>query len=250
MTKKVDAIIQARLGSSRFPRKVLTEINGKKLIEHVIISLKASPAIDRIIIATTDQPHDQELVEFCERSQLLYFRGDCDDVLMRFIGAAETFNCDKIVRVCSDNPFIDLQSLNKLLEVFLSDPKLDYCTHVTADGVPIILNSLGLFVEAVSVKALKKIVEMTQEKKYLEHVTMFIYRHPEFFNIATIPLPTSVNPNYRFTVDYKEDFIHCEKIMKSLSHYSMDSIFDLIKRDGILSEQILNFSKNHLKHYT
>ncbi len=249
MTKKVDAIIQARLGSSRFPRKVLTEINGKKLIEHVIIGLKASPMVDRIIIATTDRPQDQELVEFCEKSRIPYFRGDCDDVLMRFIGAAEVFQCDKIIRVCSDNPFIDLKSLNQLLDIFLSDPNLDYCTHVTADGVPIILNSLGLFVEAVSIKALKKIVEMTQEKKYLEHVTMFIYRHPDFFNIATIPLSDSINANYRFTVDYKEDFIHCEKIMNSLSDYSMNSIFDLMKRDDTLSEKILNFSKKHLKHY-
>lgn len=152
---KTDAIIQARLSSSRLPRKILMELHGKKLIEHVILRLRSSPWINRIIVATTTDPTDDDLVRFCEAKAILFFRGERDDVLARLIGAGETYGCDKIVRVCSDNPFIDPKTLDEMIESFRKNDQLDYCAHTTFDGIPIVLKPIGLFAEAVTLDALK-----------------------------------------------------------------------------------------------
>lgn len=249
MTKKIDAIVQARLGSTRLPKKVLLEINEEPLINVVVSKLRESKYIDRIIVATTTEASDQELVDYCAQKKILCYRGEKDNVLLRFIGACERFHCDKIIRVCSDNPFIDIASMNKQLALFIEDDSIDYCTYTTYDGTPIILKPIGLFVEAVTFKALKRITELASVPKYFEHVTMFIYEHPELFNIKKIPLDKSVNADYRFTIDYPDDIKFCEEIMKTSTDYSIKSILELMGKNKVLSEQNLQFSLANKKIY-
>jgi len=247
--KTADAIIQARLSSSRLKGKVLMNLGDKKLLDHVVLRLRASAKIDRIIIATTTDPEDQELADYCAQNGILCYRGDRNNVLARYIGAANAFGCETIVRVCSDNPFIDSKSLDELLREFFNDSKLDYATHATFDGVPIILKPIGVFAEVVTLRALKRVVAIAPDPKYFEHVTMFIYQNPNLFRIKTIPLPADLNVELRFTVDYPEDVKHCERVMSLTNNYGLESLLRVMRENPSLQQDILAFSERHLKRY-
>lgn len=247
--KKVDAIIQARMSATRLPGKMLKKIKGKPLIEHAVGRLKELKLIDRIIIATTTDKSDDDLVDYCRQKNILYYRGDVNNVLDRFIKAGVKYQCDKIIRVCADNPFLDVKLMDKQLDIFSRDDSLDYCAYTTWDGVPIILKPIGLFGEAVTLSALKKVAAEADDPKYYEHVTMFIYEHPEFFNIKTIPLSSDIDANYRFTVDYPEDIDFCEEIMEAIGDYSLKSLMKLTGKNKVLRDKNLLFSKKHKKKY-
>lgn len=237
------------MGASRLPGKVLLDINGQTLLEHVIDKLKKSRYIDRIIVATTTDILDDELVKYCEQKNMLCYRGDVNNVLDRFIKAGEQFQCDKIIRVCADNPFIDTRLIDEQLKVFVDDESLEYCTYATADDMPVMLKPLGVFVEAVTMKALRRVAAQADDPKYFEHVTMFIYQHPEFFKIKLMPLDSEINSNYRFTVDYPEDIAFCAAVMKATNDYSFESLIKLMENNGGLREKNLSFSRAHEKKY-
>lgn len=247
--RKVDAIIQARLDSTRLRRKVLADLKGKPLIEHVVDRIRSSSFVDKIVIATSNSSSDDDLVSACLSRNLLVYRGDADNVLLRYIGACEEFECEKIIRVCADNPFLDVKLLDKQLDLFTRRNDVDYCTYTTFDGLPIILKPLGLFAEAVTHRALARSVSLIDSKKYFEHVTMFIYEHPEVFKIHTIPLDREVNADYRFTIDYQEDLGFCEDILSKTDDISLSSLLSLMRKDPELASRIMDFSRRHAKHY-
>ena len=246
---KVDAIVQARLGSSRLPGKVLTPLCGRPLLAHVIERLRSAQLVGRVILATTLKPEDDALVQFCEEQSVPCFRGDSDNVLERFIGAAENFGCDRFTRVCSDNPFIDVGALDQMIAEFNRDMTIDYCCHRTSDGVPIILKPIGLFAEGVALSALQRVARVAVERKYFEHVTMFIYRHPELFHIKFIPLEAELDTEQRFTIDYPEDVAHCEEVMQHLRGNSRADLLEVFRRHPELGRKITAFSRGHQKQY-
>lgn len=245
----VDAIIQARLSSSRLPRKMLMELNGIPLIEHVVRRLRQCGSINRVIVATTDDPSDTELVEYCKRAGVLYYQGSRDNVLQRTIEAGEEFGCNRIVRVCGDNPFLDVASLEAQLKIFVESDAIEYCTYVNSDSAPIILKPIGLFGEAVTLSALKKVRELAAQPKYFEHVTMYIYEHPEQFSVLNLPLGKNVNADLRFTIDYSEDVEWCSTILKMLDVISLDTLLGLMASRPDLMENNLKYSYAHQKKY-
>lgn len=247
--KKIDAIIQARMSSTRLPGKILKKVKGRPLIEQVMSRLRDSEFIDRIIIATTRDASDNKLVEYCQQKNIPYYRGNFNNVLDRFIKTSELFQCNKIIRVCADNPFIDTKLMNKQLDIFSRDDSLDYCTYTSWDGIPIILKPIGLFVEATTLSSLKKAAAKVDDLKYYEHVTMFIYEHPEIFNIKKIPLRKGINTDYRFTIDYPEDISFCEKVMEAINEHSLGALMKLMESNEILREKNLLFSREHEKKY-
>jgi spore coat polysaccharide biosynthesis protein SpsF len=245
----VDAIVQARLGSSRLPRKVLSLLCGRPLLAHVFDRLKSTQFVRRVILATTAESEDDALAEFCEEQGVLCFRGDRENVLARFIGAAEAFGCERIARVCSDNPFIDVNALEEMIAEFNSDLSIDYCCHTTFDGVPIILKPIGLFAEGVTLRALKRAAQMAMEQKHFEHVTMFIYQRPELFKIKFLPLEKDLDVELRFTIDYPEDVMHCEEIMRHLRGRSRMDLMEVLYKYPQLRREIAAFSQSHQKRY-
>jgi spore coat polysaccharide biosynthesis protein SpsF len=245
----VDAIIQARLGSNRLKEKPLRRLNGKPLLQHVFDRVSQSSYINRVIIATTLDSSDDKLVEYCKRNNMPVYRGDTDNVLGRIISTCQEYGCEKIVRVCGDNPFIDIQSMDELLSKFTENDAIAYCTYVTDTMVPIILKPIGLFVEAVTVEALKTIERTTKDPKYLENVTMYIYEHPEKFRVEQLKLNPNINPEYRFTIDYEEDLSHCELVIRRTRSQTAQSLMMLMAQDKGLREKIMTFSKGHPKEY-
>lgn len=207
----VTAIIQARMGSTRFPGKSLRLLAGLPLLEHIIIRLKRVPEIDLILLAIPEKESEIPLIEFAHRLKIPVFQGPEEDVLDRFIKAGESVQTEQIVRVCGDDPLIDIPLLSSLIKAHLSD-KADYT--LPRDPVP-----LGSACEIVRLETLRKVGELAENSIYREHVTTWFHDHPSSFRIKHIEVPDYLKDrNFRLTVDTEQDFQFMEELFKNLPH--------------------------------
>ena len=207
----VTAIIQARMGSTRFPGKSLRPIAGLPLLEHSINRLKQVPEIDLILLAIPENETESPLIEFAHRLHIPLFQGSEEDVLDRFIKAGESVQTEHLVRVCGDNPLIDIPLLRSLIQAHLTD-KADYT--LPQDPVP-----LGSACEVVRLAALKKINELAKSSIYREHVTTWFHEHPSSFRIKRINVPDYLkNHTFRLTVDTDQDFQIMDELFNNLTH--------------------------------
>lgn len=245
---RLPAIVQARLGSSRTPAKVLKSLGGRSLLSHVVDRLQSCERVCSVTVATTDQPCDDALVDWCNAHEIGCFRGSEDDVLARMIGAAESIGCDSFVRVCSDNPFLDPTALDVLIREYL-DGRHDYATYVLDDGTPIIMKPVGVFAEVVRVAALRRVVAESDDPLDRQHVTMYIHQNPERFAIRRIVVPEQFDSDLRLTVDYPEDFQMCEEILKLSPGPTLGELLATLEvAPGLLAKN-LSFSREHQKRY-
>ena len=166
-------IIQARSGSTRLPNKILLPFyNGKSILDLMLEKLSSINGTN-ILVATTTNMKDDAVVNIAKKYNIAYFRGSENDVLNRFISAAEQYNAQKIIRVCSDNPFLDINSIKKLIETINENPSADYISF-NINGIPSIKTHYGFWTEYVTLNTLKKIRDLTDEPLYHEHVTNYI----------------------------------------------------------------------------
>jgi spore coat polysaccharide biosynthesis protein SpsF (cytidylyltransferase family) len=201
-------IIQARTGSTRLPGKVLANFyNGQSILEIIIKRCKELNAAWPVIVATSTAEADKAILEVATSCGVNNFAGDEQDVLKRFIDAAEQFGARQLIRVCADNPFLDASLLKELLQ-FAEQPDVDYASYEVAPGVPAIKSHWGIFAEYVTLEALRKVNELTQESFYHEHVTNYCYGNPDHFKCAWIKAPDAIynQTGFRFTVDTLQDF--------------------------------------------
>lgn len=208
MKEDTRLIIQARTGASRLPLKTIRPFFGTKGIFRIIAeNLAAFFGSEKIILATTLKKEDDELAVIAGELGIAVYRGSENDVLGRFIGAAETYNAGTIVRICADNPFIFPSSIGDLINEFEKAP-CDYLSFCTDASVPVIRSHWGLFAEVTTLAALKKAAGETSEAFYHEHVTNYLYENPGSFTVRLLPLPGLFRnrDGYRFTLDTAEDF--------------------------------------------
>lgn len=203
----IGVVIQARSGSTRLPNKMnLNFHNGHTILEIIIARIQRDFSDLKIVLATTNSKKDDALLEKIKPHNIDVFRGSEDDVLDRFIKAAEHFGFRKIIRICADNPFLDMESLRVLINTF-SSSMADYMSFETKQGIPSIKTHFGFWAEAVKLSALKKVQDLTNEKFYLEHVTNYIYEHPKYFKTEFLAIPEYLNDTQiRLTIDTKADF--------------------------------------------
>lgn len=216
---RVVAIIQARMGSTRLPGKILKEVNNRPLLSYQIERLRQSQYIDELVIATTIEKQDDLIVEFCQENSILYFRGSETDVLERYYEAAVVFKADAIVRITSDCPIIDVQIVDKTIQYFLENGKYDYVSNTIERTYP-----RGLDTEIFSFAALEKAYNEAVLDRDREHVTAFFYTNPDVFSIGQIKSEIDYS-KYRWTVDTEEDFELIKRIIQAL--YINDSLFTL-----------------------
>lgn len=215
MIGNISIIIQARTGSTRLPNKITkTFFDNSTLLEIIISRLKEVKT--PIIVATTDKKNDDQIEKIALDNEVKVFRGSENNVLSRFIKAAEKYNIDKIIRICADNPLLDVDSLLKLKEEFaISD--VDYWCYSTKDKTPTIKTHYGFWGEGVTLSALKKIQLMTNDSLYAEHVTNYIYTHPKTFKIHYEPINSKVEESIlRLTIDTIKDFELIKEIYSEL----------------------------------
>jgi spore coat polysaccharide biosynthesis protein SpsF len=233
-------IIQARVGSTRLPNKVLMPFYKDKSI--LDIQLESFSTLSYpIVIATTLSPFD-DVIEHKYSSEYQVFRGSENDVMSRFLLASSS---DYITRVCADNPFIDVKSV----EVFLSEVSkgCDYASYKNVDGVPAIKTHWGLFTEVFRRSALTQAFKLTDtlpnKVYYREHVTNFLYENKHLFNICLIDAPNEVfnRQDVRFTIDTARDF----ESLQGLYHVVESRICDLTHlinatdKDLLLKEKMI-----------
>ncbi len=227
-------IIQARTGSSRLPGKMTLPFAGNKnLLELMLTDFRQSAGDIPFVVATTFKPGDDAIVAICRDLDVPFFRGSEQDVLDRFILTAKQFGFDKIIRVCADNPFFDLVTTLRLLDV-LEETKYDYAGFSINDK-PSIKTHIGLWGEAVTLGSLVKASKLTTDPKYREHVTNYLYSNPEDFKIKLTPAPYEFHnrEDLRFTLDTEGDFkLHQQLYRKAGDLPIPERLFELLKITG------------------
>jgi len=210
-------IVQARTGSTRMPEKVILPFYQEKSILDLLLEKTIKINVP-VVLATTVNPSDDRICRLAEKWQVPVFRGSENDVLDRFIQAAQQFGFSKIIRVCADNPFLDLAGMKTLINEF-SNSDADYLGFQLAGNKPSILTHFGFWTEAVRLDALEKAQKLTSEKLHHEHVTNFIYGNPVLFNVQFIPAHPAVflRTDIRLTLDTPEDFEIQKEIFESIS---------------------------------
>lgn len=225
---KVGIIIQARMGSTRLPGKVLKKIDDKKTVLELLIKrMKLCKSVDEIIIATTPDEKNSLIIDLAKKQDISDFIGSETNVLERFYEAAKHFNLDIIVRITSDCPFTDPKIIDDMIHFYLSS-NYDYIRNVDGKtNFPI-----GVDVEIFSFKILEKIYQLAESEEEKEHVTKYILNHPEQYSIVSYnDRSIKLIYNLRLTVDYEEDLLVCRKVFKKLreNNKSIDfSIYDII----------------------
>lgn len=209
-------LVQARMGSTRLPHKVLRPFYNNNCILDLLVDKLNQIAGTKIIIATSVGSENDVIEQFCKERNIVCFRGEENDVLKRFIDAAETNGVDRIIRICSDNPFLELNSIKKLVEV-ANKADAEYISF-DINGFPSIKTHFGFWAEYVSLDALKKVQRLTSEIIYHEHVTNYIYSNPVIFKVEWIEGPVCLKgrSNIRLTIDTLEDFANAQKVYAEL----------------------------------
>lgn len=205
---KVICIVQARMGSERLPGKVIKPISGKPMILYTLERLKKCSYIDEVILATSDKSIEKPLVEIAKNAGFNVFRGDEADVLKRYADACKEYEGDVIIRITGDCPLIDKTIADNVISKFLM---YDY-DYVRLDVPDSFIR--GFDVEVFSKEALERVYKLTQNSEdcYREHVTLYMYRHPEQFKIGYVKGNEFYAKDYRLCVDTLEDFKLVSKI--------------------------------------
>lgn len=230
MKNRVVAIVQARMGSTRLPGKVLKEIQGKPLLGHLIERIKRSVLIGDLVIATSTQESDTVIAEYCKAHDVKYYRGSEDDVLSRYLEAAKLYEADFVVRICADSPLIDPVLIDEIIREFLLKyPLCDYLSNTINQTYP-----LGMNAEIFSFQALHE-AHMNAKTPYeREHVTPYIYTNPDRFNACHKHCHPDLSM-LRLTVDVREDFELVKMIFERLYP---------VNKDFGLSDIVLMYSQS------
>lgn len=207
------AIIQARMSSARLPGKVLREINGEPLLAYQIRRARRAKLIDTLVVATSLSNTDDEISDFCRKFQIECFRGSKNDVLNRYYRCAKKYNADIVIRLCADNPLVDPVTIDELIQFYMTS-KVDYASN----GCPPETTTFpdGADLEVFSMEALKRAHLEASSSHDREHVTFYLWKYGNGFSTAQF---TSQNDwsEYRYTVDYPEDFEVVRFVIKELS---------------------------------
>lgn len=198
-------VLQARLGSRRLPGKVLAPIGRRTLLAHCIARLMATDL--PVIVATTARDEDDAIVAEALGSGAAVVRGSEDDVLGRFLQAADEHHLTEIVRATADNPFVDADSVRRVLDLL----RRVQADHVVEHGLPV-----GAAVEAVTVAALRKADSLITDPYDREHVTSFVRRDSRFRALRAMAPLAVRRPGLRLTVDTSDDLEFARAIQRSL----------------------------------
>ncbi len=195
----VGVIIQARMGSTRLPGKVLKSIAGKALLDHVLGRLSELTYPVKVVVATSDLPRDDSIARYCQPRCVTVFRGSEIDVLDRFYQCARENRFEHVVRLTADNPFTDMEELKRLIEYHLNQ-RNDY-SH-SFGRMP-----LGVGAEIFTFTALEISAQEGHAPNHREHVNEYIQGNPDIFRIGVLEVPAAkTQPELRLTVDTEDDF--------------------------------------------
>ncbi len=205
------ATIEARMTSSRLPGKVLAEAEGVPMLELMIERLRFVPELDEIVVATTSNPTDDDVEVLARRLGVGVWRGSEDDVLTRVLEAATAYKVDVIVELTGDCPLIDPALVSETIQYYRM-AGVDYVSNGRKPGYP-----MGMGVQVFGTAVLRDVAARTSDPVEHEHVSLYIYRHPEIYSLSGIDAPPAyARPNMRLTLDTKEDLAVIRAVFEAL----------------------------------
>lgn len=221
------AIIQARMGSTRLPGKVMLDLCGHSVLWHVVDRVRRSGVAGRIVVATTGAARDDLVVAEAAAAGAEVWRGSEDDVLTRYYDAACCYGAQHILRITSDCPLLDPDLVGAMVDAYSARPELDYMSNCIVRRYP-----QGLDAELMRIDALEAAFREAREDYQREHVTPYIYQHPERFKLA--PFIGEVDySRLRWTLDTPEDRRVIESIYRALyprnHEFTTNDILALLK---------------------
>jgi len=228
---KVVAIIQARMGSSRLPGKVLANIQGQPMLWYVLRRTQAARTLDEVVIATTTEPDDDAIVAFCNEQGAKHFRGSQHDVLDRYYHAACQYNARAVVRITSDCPLIDPEIVDKTVRAFLNEQP-DYASNSLVRTY-----TRGLDTEVMTFAALQLAWTEAGQPYQRAHVTPYIYENPGKFKLLSVRSEQNYS-SCRWTVDTPEDLELVRAIYSRFEDKNilLGDVLKLMEREPQLAE--------------
>ena len=223
---KVLVLIQARMGSTRFPKKMMAELHGMPMIEWVLRRCGSANQIDQVVLATSDLQRDDVLADHAEICGFDVYRGNEADVLGRFAKAAEQYNADIIVRVCGDRPLVAAEAIDAAVTFFdKNDVDLAF-NHIPEGGQNW---PMGFGCEVLSAQLLFEMSNNQQDEYYREHVTSYMWKHSENFKLIPTPFDFDICHSniLRFDVDTKQDLALLNQMSGLTINSSIQDILDV-----------------------
>lgn len=237
---KIVAIIQARMASTRLPGKVMVDLGGKALLEQVVNRARQAQRVNQVVVATTDQPADDAVAHFCAGAGIPFFRGSENDVLDRFYQTARHFGADVVVRLTADCPLLDPKVIDLVIDAFVK-VNGDYTSNTLQPTYPD-----GLDTEVFRFSALEKAWNEATLKSEREHVTPYLYKHPELFKLANVANDVDYS-TLRWTVDEPADLLLARRIYALLGENQgsgMTEILALFANHPELKDINAEFERN------
>lgn len=205
----IGIIIQARMGSSRLPGKILMDFEGKNLLEHIIDRLKRLQYPNKSVVATSVLAQDDVVEEFCREKGVECFRGSEENVLERYYKCAMEYKFSQVVRLTGDNPFPDIEELDRLITYHINNEN-DFSENFSV--LPI-----GAGMEILSFNALSESMKYANLPKHFEHADEYVLDHLNDYRHGTLAVKKEKNrPDVRLTVDTKKDYERACFILKSM----------------------------------
>ncbi|WP_338553360.1 NTP transferase domain-containing protein [Paenibacillus sp. KS-LC4] len=199
---KTIVIIQARMGSSRLPGKILLPLGDSCVLDYVVSRSRLIASVQEVIVATSVLPSDDAIANWCAEHRIACFRGSEQNVLSRFYECAAPYEPDYVIRVTSDCPFVDYGLASEIVRAMEKQPS----------DIALLEGKLprGLAVEMISHSALTHIQHAPNEERHREHVTYYAYEYAEQFSSTTVSVPSALrHPELRITLDTAEDYALC-----------------------------------------
>ena len=249
--KKVVTVIQARLGSSRFPGKVMMDLVGKPLLIRMVERVQQANESGTIVVATTLEAEDGAIEQLCKQNDIHCYRGSKDDLLDRHYQVGRLFEADAVVKIPSDCPLIDPLIIDRVIQYFLAN-SFDYVSNLHPATYPD-----GYDVEIMTMDSLETAWKQATRQLEREHTTTYIWENPTQFSIANVAWESGLDysMSHRYTIDYLEDYLFIKAVYEYLHpqnpFFSLQDILDLTEKHpeifALNSKYAgVNWYRNHL----
>ncbi len=249
----ISIVVQARMSSSRLPKKVLLPVLGESLLYRMVERLQQIKYKASIVIATSENSEDDVIEEFCQAKNITCFRGSLNNLLDRHYQVGVLTNADIVIKIPSDCPLIDPRIVDKVLDFYVeNEGKYDFVSNLHPATYPD-----GNDVEIMTFEALKKAWQEATRPLELEHTTPYFWENPDKFRLANVTWETGLDysMSHRFTIDYYEDYLFIKKVFEELypqnPAFSLEDILTLLQEKPEIYEinqhfAGVNWYRNHL----
>jgi len=233
-------VVQACFPSQRFRCLAGRRLGGQSLLGWIVRRVTDSTRLDGVIVLACDTPEHRFLTELVP-SDVPVFVAEEADPLGRFARAVDEYPAEAVVRILGDNPFVDPALIDRLVTAAESDGTCDYASYCSRDGRPAILSPVGVYAEWFRAKALRRVARAATSPADREHVTRYLYTHPEKFKLRLIPAPAAIDrDDVRLRIDHEEDWDHALAIYEALGPEAMEwqRIADLLDHQPALRSRM------------